>query len=80
MIARVRGVMSRSTSSGSTVSVSESVSAKTGTAFWYRIGMIVPRSVIALVMISSPGSGFTAPMATCRAAVPDVDPVACFAP
>ena len=55
MIAFVRGVIRRATSSGSRLYVSRPRSAKTGTACWNRTPMTVPMSVIGLVITSSPG-------------------------
>ena len=81
MMARVRGVMRRSTSAGSRLNVSRSTSAKTGMAFWARMGITVPgMSVMGAVMISSPGSGSMAPTATWMADVPEVEAVQWRAP
>ena len=71
MMARVRSVIRRSRSSGSVLKVSGSQSANTGTAFWSMIPMTVPMSDVGVVMISSPGSGLTAPTAAWMAPVPE---------
>ena len=63
MMARVRSVMRRSRSAGSVLKVSGSQSANTGTAFWSMIPRTVPMSDVGVVIISSPGSGLTAPTA-----------------
>jgi len=56
MIAFVRGEIAASTAAGSRIRSAVDVG-EYGTAFCIRIGMIVPKSLIGLVMISSPGSG-----------------------
>ena len=42
--------------------------------------MIDPPAVQGETMISLPGSGFSAPIHTCMAAVPELAVTACFAP
>jgi len=71
MIAFVRGVSSAATLVGSSVQVSGWMSAKTGIAFWERIGRIDPMSVIGGTITSSPGSRSSMASATCTAAVPE---------
>ena len=70
MMARVRGVIFASTSAGSRVYVS-SMSAKIGTQLCSSAPMMLPPDVHGETMISSPGSGFTAPMHVCMADVPE---------
>ena len=70
-MARVRSVIRLSASAASMFSVSASQSAKTGIAFWIRMPSTDPMSVAGAVMISSPGSGLTAPIAAWIAPVPE---------
>ena len=77
MIARVFGVIRRSTAAGSRLYVLGPRSAKTGTACWYNAPMTVPMSVIGLVMTSSPGPMPAAAVAMCTAAVPDEQGMTC---
>ena len=72
MTARVRGEHAAATVSAVTMPVARSTSAKTGIAPWYRIGVSAPMSVIAVVTISSPGSGSSAATAAWIAAVPEL--------
>jgi hypothetical protein len=72
MIARVRSDTAAPTDAAVTIPESGSTSANTGIAPWYRIGVTAPMSVIAVVTISSPGSGSTTATAACTAAVPEL--------
>jgi hypothetical protein len=65
---------------GRQVAGQRSMSANMGTQFASRIGIAVPMSDIAVVMISSHGSGLTGATATWIATCPDVDATAFGAP
>ena len=80
MMARVRSEIAASTVSGVTFIVTGSTSANIGTAPWYRSGARAPMSVMAVVTISSPGSGSIAATATCTAAVPEAQATATRTP
>ena len=49
-----------------------SISAKTGTQFWSKRPIMLPPDVQAVVIISSPGSGFNAATHVCIAEVPEL--------
>ena len=72
MIALVRSLIFALIVGAVTFSVLGSTSAKTGTTPRYISGVSAPMSVIEVVMISSPGFGFTVATAIWIAAVPDV--------
>ena len=80
MIARVLGVSRRSTCSGSSVYVSASTSASTGSAPARSMPTIVGTQVFAAVITSSPARMPQASSASVIASVPDATPTACAAP
>ena len=80
MIARVLGVMRRSTSRASRLYVRGSMSAKTGTAFWYSTHVAEAMNVNAEVITCSPRSTPAAQMAFCRAVVPLLNATQYFVP
>ena len=75
MIARVRGVIRAATSSGSRLSVSGSISAKTGVAPRRAIASAVAKNVNAGQMTSSPAPMPIASITSTSASVPLATPI-----
>ena len=80
MIARVLGVMTRSTCAGSMLKLPSSMSAKTGRAPVNRMLFTEAMNVNGLVITSSPGPIPLARRARCSAVVPEDVARACLAP
>ncbi len=80
MIARVRLVIFRATSSGSIVRVAGSTSTRTGRAPRWMMTAAVEVNVYTLVMTSSPGRSSMASRARWRPAVAELTATACLAP
>ena len=80
MMARVRGVMAASIRAGSRLSVSRSMSTKTGVAPTSTMTSPTEMNVRDSVMTSSPGPMPAAIIATWSAAKPELTATPCFAP